>query len=236
MKAYIFLNGFYDFRYIDFYKSEIELADDTVLICADGGIKIFNEINAQVNTNFYPDILLGDEDSVEFDCFTDCDVKIIKKTGQDRTDGEFAVTYAIKKCNCSSLFIWGGLNDARDYNTDHFLGNLKLMRFGFNLYKKDNPNSSHYHAVMRDVFQDIHFVVDSLTVERKGEDVERVSLWTDYSNTTVKSSQNLKWALKNFYIDPNTPNAMRNEFVQGFQTAFIILQENSEPVYLIHNW
>lgn len=260
MKAYIFLNGFYDSRYISFYKKQLDLADDeTVLLCANGGIKIFEKINTQFNANFYPHLLLGDGDSVGFDhvlkcCDADYDwireTKIINKNDQDRTDGEFAVSYAIEKYGCNSIIIFGGLNDARDYNTDHFLGNLKLMRFGFHIYqKKDNTEKSQYCAVMRDVFQDIHFVVDSITIETRrsrnykeitGGDTrrqsERVSFWTDYSSTVVASSEHLKWSLRNFHIDPNAPNAMRNEFVPDAQTASITLRDDSDPVYLIHNW
>lgn len=245
MKAYIFLNGFYDYRYVSFYKKQIESADDgTVSICADGGIKIFEEINDQFNVQLYPDVLLGDGDSVEIDNFANLDIEVVPKIGQSRTDGEFAVSYAIEKYNCNSITIFGGLNDTRDYNTDHFLGNLKLMRFGFCIYQKNSSDKSQYQVVMQDVFQDIHFVVDSIAIKRKritnqqssivNPRIERVSLWTDYSNTVVASSKNLRWSMKNFYIDPNALNAMRNEFAPDAQTASITLQDDSDPVYLIH--
>jgi len=239
MKFHIFLNGFYDLRYINFYKEQIESADDeTVLICADGGIKIIERINDKFDVSLYPDVLIGDGDSVEIGNFSNLDIEVVPKIDQDRTDGEFAVTYAIEKYNCNSITIFGGLNDTKNYNTDHFLGNLKLMRFGFYLYQKNNPRGSQYHAVMRDPFQDIHFVVDSIVIKRKGskQKIEHVSLWTDYSNTVVASSENLRWAMKNYYIDANVPNAMRNEFVTNAQTASINLQDGSDPVYLIHNW
>lgn len=66
--------------------------------------------------------------------------------------------------------------------------------------------------------------------------IERVSLCTDYPNTVVASSENLRWEMMDFYVDPNAPNAMRNEFIPDAQTASITLRNDSDPVYLVHNW
>jgi len=239
MIANIFLNGFYDFRYISFYKEKLDAIDDnTKLLCADGGMKIFEKINKKFDTQIYPDVLLGDMDSVKID--NSANFEIIPKSSKDCTDGEFVVSYAVKKYNCNSIIIFGGLSDAKDYNVDHFLGNLKIMRLGYNLYQEqNNPRSQKnlkYHAVIRDPLQDIHFVVDSIQIERKGNQIERVSLWTDYNNTVVESSKNLRWEMKDYYIDADIPNALRNEFLPTAQSASLNLKKNSDPVFLIHNW
>ena len=67
-RALIFLNGYYDTRYLDFYRQEIESAvkKGSPLICADGGIRIFDELNRDTDRSFIPDVLIGDMDSVRY--------------------------------------------------------------------------------------------------------------------------------------------------------------------------
>ena len=64
--ALIFLNGYYDLRALDFYRSEIESAIENrfPLICADGGIRIFDALNRHGDLPVVPDIHIGDMDSV----------------------------------------------------------------------------------------------------------------------------------------------------------------------------
>ena len=65
-RALIFLNGYYDTRHLDFYRQEIETAVENgfPLICADGGIRIFDELNRDTDMSLIPDVLIGDMDSV----------------------------------------------------------------------------------------------------------------------------------------------------------------------------
>ena len=64
--ALIFLNGYYDTRHLDFYRQEIESAAENrcPLICADGGIRIFDALNRRGDTPCVPDVHIGDMDSV----------------------------------------------------------------------------------------------------------------------------------------------------------------------------
>ena len=89
---------------------------------------------------------------------------------------------------------------------------------------------------MRDPFQTIHFVVSDVTLERKNEGVQRVSLISDDPNVTVESSTSLRWNLGGLNVDPIKTNTLRNEFVAGADQATIHLAEGSDPVYVIHNW
>ena len=89
---------------------------------------------------------------------------------------------------------------------------------------------------MRDPFQTIHFVVSDVTLERKNEGVQRISLISEDTNATVESSTNLRWSLDGLRVDPIKSNALRNEFVSGADQATIHLAEGSDPVYVIHNW
>ncbi|HIE25663.1 TPA: hypothetical protein EYP66_00070 [Candidatus Poribacteria bacterium] len=254
--AFVFLSGFYDDRYYDFYKRQIEnaRANKHLLICADGGLRIFQILNEHFDTTLFPDIVIGDLDSVKqntaiMETFSAKGTRFVTEwTGkidktafsEDYTDGQLAVAYAMQEYGCMNIIMFGGLNDTRNYESDHFLGNLKLMRFGFHKIVAENKR---YCACMRDPLQEIHFVVDSISLQRKSPlfqrgvgGINRVSLFTEYENTVVAESQNLRWPLNNFRIDPDEPNALRNEFIADASTASIKLHPDSEPVYVIHNW
>ncbi len=235
--ALIFLNGYYDTRYLDFYQQEIEYAVKTgsPLICADGGIRIFDELNQHKSDTLIPDILIGDLDSVE-ESTTEAKrtvEKWIGKTDKDYTDGQLAVKYALDTYNSQHIILYGGLPRPEEYETDHFLGNLKLMRFGHYFVKDNRAN---YKAETRDPRQTIHYVLSELRLVRKNSGLQRVSLIAEKANVVVESSQNLRWDLTSLHIHPDLTNALRNEFVEGAAWAELQLTENSNPVYVIHNW
>jgi len=242
--AFIFLSGFYDDQHYGFYRRQIENAKASkhLLICANGGLAIFQILNKYFDVTFSPDVVIGDLDSIKHNaklmenfsakgtCFV---TEWIGKVDKDYTDGQLAVAYAMQEYDSMNIVIFGGLNDARSYESDHFLGNLKLMRFGFHKLAAEDKR---YRVCMRDPLQEIHFVVDSIILQKKSSEINRVSLFTEYGNTIVEESQNLRWALNNFHIDPNEPNALRNEFVENADTASIKLHSDSDPVYVIQNW
>ncbi|MDE0086593.1 MAG: thiamine diphosphokinase [Candidatus Poribacteria bacterium] len=235
--ALIFLNGYYDTRHLYFYQQEIEFAlkEGYPLICADGGIRIFDELNQQEGETLTPDILIGDLDSIE-ERTTEAKHTVEKWIGQtdkDYTDGQLAVKYALDTYNSQHIIFYGGLPRSEEYETDHFLGNLKLMRFGH--YLAMNKNSK-YNAEMRDPRQTIHYVLSELRLIRKNSGLQRVSLIAEEGNVVVENSQNLRWDLASLHIHPDITNALRNEFVDGTEWAEIQLTENSAPVYVIHNW
>lgn len=241
--AFVFLSGFYDERYYEFYKRQIEgaRAHRHFLICADGGLNIFQIVNEQFGIEFCPDVVIGDLDSGRLhervrENFSTMGAHFVAewigRVAKDYTDGQLAVAYAMQAEECLEIVLFGALNQTRSYESDHFLGNLKLMRFGFKLAKGDKR----YRACMRDVLQEIHFVTDSILLPRKSNAINRVSLLTDDENTIVESSDNLRWCLNNFRISPDEPNALRNEFIPDANTASIKLRADSDPVYVIHNW
>ena len=246
--ALIFLNGYYDRRYPEFYKTEIEwgLNHGYPLICADGGIRLFHELNQSLGGKYSPDILIGDLDSCA--CYTDkfaeSTMKIVGewagKTDKDYTDGQLAVTHAIKACDVSGIIIYGGLPRPDGYETDHFLGNLKLMRFGRRVRREYtnacDRNPHLWRAEMRDAFQTIYFVVSELNLKRRNTGLQRVSLLAEHANVFVEDSENLRWSLAGLRIDPDVANALRNEFLPNADTATIRLESDSDPLYVIHNW
>lgn len=250
--ALIFLNGHCDLRYPQFYKRALTWAVESsyLLICADGGIRLFTELNRTNEVPIFPNVLIGDLDSLE-DMPEDI-IEGLERSGthivrewighidKDDTDGQLAVAYAIAEYGCQRILIYGGLPRPNGYEIDHFLGNLRLMRLGFQLFQETpnggRGNGRNWQAEMRDPFQTIHFVVSDVTIERKNEGVQRVSLISEDTNVTVESSANLRWSLDGLHVDPVKTNTLRNEFIKGANQATIRLTEASDPVYVIHNW
>ena len=247
--ALIFLNGHYDLRYPQFYKAALTWAVENghPLICADGGIRLFAELNQTKEVQFSPNVLIGDLDS--FDEMPGDTIEQLERSGthvvrewvghvdKDDTDGQLAVAYAVAEYGCQSVLLYGGLPHPNGYEIDHFLGNLRLMRLGFRLFQQNFHGDKHsWKAEMRDALQTIHFVVSDVTLERKNDGVQRVSLISDDPNVTVECSVNLRWSLDGLHVDPVRTNALRNEFVAGTDYATIHLAAGSDPVYVIHNW
>ena len=268
-RALIFLNGYYDTRHLDFYRQEIETAVENgfPLICADGGIRIFDELNRDTDMSLIPDVLIGDMDSVphrgykplpqeeqtlpqakqivphrgykplpqEEQTLPQAKQTVqewVGKTDKDYTDGQLAVDYALEQFNCRHIIIYGGLPRPEEYETDHFLGNFKLMRFGHYRVSTGEP----YTAEIRDPRQTIHYVLSAVRLTRKSSRLQRVSLIAESPNVIVEKSENLRWDLASLHIHPDLTNALRNEFVEGAESATIQLTDGSAPVYVIHNW
>ena len=235
--ALIFLNGYYDTRNLDFYRQEIESAvkKGYPLICADGGVRIFDELNCSERKPFTPDVLIGDMDSIEGSTTQAKHIveKWVGQTDKDWTDGQLAVKYAIETYNCQHIILYGGLPRPEEYETDHFLGNLKLMRFGHYLV---NDKNADYKAEMRDPQQTIHYVLSELRLSRKNSGLQRISLIAEEPEVVVENSQNLRWDLTSLHIHPDLTNALRNEFVEDAEWAELQLIKDSAPVYVVHNW
>ena len=238
--AFIFLNGYYDTRHLDFYRQEIGIAveNGSPLICADGGIRIFDALNRCGEMPLVPDVLIGDMDSVP----NRGDKPLVQakqivqewigKTDKDYTDGQLAVDYALESYGCRYIIIYGGLPRPEVYETDQFLGNLKLMRFGHYRLSADE----NYKAEMRDPKQTIHYVLSTVRLTRKSSGLQRVSLIAEADNVVVEKSENLRWDLASLHIHPDLTNALRNAFVEGAGWATLRLTDGSDPVYVIHNW
>ena len=247
--ALIFLNGHYDLRHPQFYKEALTWAvkNGHPTICADGGLRLFTALNQSSDAPISPSVLIGDLDSLEempedtLQQLERSGTRIVREwighVDKDNTDGQLAVAYAIAEYGCQRILIYGGLPHPNGYEMDHFLGNLRLMRYGLRLFQESSHGYERsWQAEMRDPLQTIHFVVSEVALERKNKGVQRVSLISDDPNVTVESSVNLRWSLDGLHVDPVKTNALRNEFVTGADQAIIRLSEKSDPIYVIHNW
>ena len=110
-------------------------------------MQCFHNVNQTYGTQFAPTVLIGDLDSLDdvrtmsgIECFRADGMRIVQdwvgRVDKDYTDGQLAVAYAIEEFNSAQIIIYGGLPKSNSYETDHFLGNLKLMRFGFGAFSK----------------------------------------------------------------------------------------------------
>ena len=215
-----------------------------------GASALFTKINRINDTPIFPNVLIGDLDSVEempadtIEGLERSGTHIVREwighVDKDDTDGQLAVAYAITEHDCQRILLYGGLPHPNGYEMDHFLGNLRLMRLGFQLFQASSHgrhgNGHNWQAEMRDPLQTIHFVVSAVTLARKNEGVQRVSLISEDPNVTLESSTNLRWDLNELHVDPIKTNTLRNEFVAGADQATIRLAKGSNPVYVIHNW
>lgn len=258
--ARIFLNGYYDHRYPEFYRQELlqAIEADHPVICADGGIRLFRHLSQTYGEQYHPNILIGDLDSFDESAETET-VEQLEAAGthivrewvgqidKDYTDGQLAVAYAIEECGCQNIIIYGGLPRPDQYETDHFLGNLKLMRFGYWKVSQNRAESDGatdipppYSAELRDALQTIHFVVSDLRLTRKNGGLQRVSLIAEHANVQIETSENLRWEVSGLSIHPDMaddfPCTLRNEFAPQAVWATIRLAKGSYPVYVIHNW
>lgn len=104
MKALLFLNGEAPKYYPDFVNYD-------AIFCADGAY------NYLVKNNLFPDVVLGDLDSIDS---IDSDITLIELPDQNFTDFEKSLLEIKKKY--SEIHVYG----ASGKEQDHFLGNLSV--------------------------------------------------------------------------------------------------------------
>ena len=234
--ALVFLNGFYDAHKLTFYREAIQSAinNGSSIICANGGIRIFEQLNDTFGLDLWPTFLIGDLDSVNqnYKSKITGEVEIISDwiglTDKDSTDGQLAVELALKQFSCNRLDIYGSL--PRKYETDHFLANLKLLRLV-------NKIKSTAQVVLYDPKQTIYRLQSTLTIKRQTNDLtEQISLIAHDRNVRIRRSQGLRWNLTGLWIDPDQPTAVRNEFQSTVNQITIELETSSDPVLVIHNF
>ncbi len=147
MKILIISNGTIDD--IDMLRSEIDITD--YIICADGGARYF------ANLDVYPNIIVGDLDSLDDDIRTHMKEKGIEflkfPAKKDKTDTELAIDYAIDMGVSEVTLI--GVTGTR---FDHTLANIMLLR---RLMEKN------IDAKIVDNHNEIFMIKDELILEKK---------------------------------------------------------------------
>lgn len=236
-KAALFLNGFYDDRYPDFYRSVV-CSSEVFRVCADGALNVWERWRKQFGEEASPDRVVGDFDSLDAKTRRRWerrgvlfDTKWNGITDKDDTDGQLAL-HAAKEAGCVQFEVFGALPKPNDYNVDHFLGNLFLLSEAWAL-RGTHPD---FFARLSDPRQSIYFVVDRLVLERNGNACNRVSLIPFGGETHLHHSEGLKWRLDGLKLTPHRANALRNEFEPDATFCIIELKPDSAPVVVVHNW
>lgn len=236
-RAALFLNGFYDERYPDFYRSVV-CSSEVFRVCADGALNVWERWRKQFGEDALPDLVVGDFDSLDAQTRRRWerrgvifDTKWDGITDKDDTDGQLAFR-AAKEAGCVRFEVFGALPKPDDYNVDHFLGNLFLLSEAWALLGT-HPDFS---ARLCDPRQSIYFVVDRLVLEREGNKGNRVSLIPFGGEASLRRSEGLRWRLDGLKLGSYRANALRNEFETDVTFCLIELEPGSAPVVVIHNW
>lgn len=229
-KALVFLNGFYDYGQMDFYLEVIEKAGaEDVLVCADGGVRIFQKIREKTGKEVRPYLVMGDFDTAEPDRNL-CE-HWEEREGEEYTDGQMVMDYVVGE-GYRRIEIFGGLPRENNREMGHSLGNLRLMGYGFEKSRREE----NYRAAMRGPRQDVHFVHREVGLERKGNGKNMVSIIPVGKNVVVRKTEGLEWELEGSELDFYSTRTLRNVFSKDADRTAVKLEEGSDPVYVVHNW
>lgn len=237
IEAALFLNGFYDDRYPEFYESYAR-APETFRICADGALTVWEDWRGRFGDDVAPDLVVGDFDSltgeerrlwesrgVAFDTTWD------GVTDKDDTDGQLALSAAVN-AGCVRFDIIGALPKPEGGDTDHLFGNLFLLAEA-RARAGAHPD---FAAHLRDPRQTVVLVADRIALARRGSGLNRISLVPFGGTARVRRSEGVRWRLDGLALGMERANALRNEFLPDAKTCAVELEPDSNPVIVFHNW
>jgi len=237
MKAALFLNGFYDDRYPKFYERVVR-ASDVFRVCADGALSVWERWREQFGEEVAPHVVVGDFDSLSDEERRRWESRGVSfdttwegVTDKDDTDGQLALRTALR-AGCVQFEIFGALPKPGEYDTDHFLGNLFLLR---EAHERVGTHPD-YAMRLRDPRQSILLLVGRIALEREGSGLNRLSLIPFGGVARVRRSEGLRWRLDGMTLRTDRANALRNEFESGALSCTVELEVDSAPVILVHNW
>lgn len=179
---------------LELVREEISKCD--LLICADKGAECL------IKYGIYPDILLGDFDSINEDTLNDFKnkkVDIVKFCSEkDFTDTEAAVEKAIE--NGASKIVMLGCTGSR---LDHVLGNIGMLLKCLNLGVK---------ATIKDENNEIFLINKPTKIKgKKGNIFSLLSYSSDVENLTIIGG---KYPLNNYHLEVGNAIGVSNEFVE----------------------
>ncbi len=180
MRTIVALNG---------QKFQFEFKKDDVIICCDGAYEHLKSIGV------VPTVILGDFDSLGY---VPEGAKVFP-VEKDFTDGELAVTEALKYPDNEVVIIYaGGLRE------DHFLGNLSLLL----LAREKNLN-----ARIETEYSSIFYTEGDFTAfAGEGKTVSVVPL----RETLVFGSDGLKYAYRETKLLPSSTLGLSNVAVKDY--------------------
>ncbi len=200
MKCYIFTG------YIEENLKRLDIGND-FLICADKGYE------KALENGFYPDVVIGDFDSIEDveklkeeknKLLKNKRTKILKYSAEkDETDTLLAVQYALEK-GFDEITIVGGLGG----RLDHTMANIQTMAFvkeyWKNQGKKNNKICICDEKNWATVLENEEIVIES----EKGKYLSLISFG---DKVEIIETENLKWDLKNAILENSYPLGVSNQ-------------------------
>jgi thiamine pyrophosphokinase len=235
--AALFLDGFYDDRYPNFYITAAR-APETFRVCADGALSVWEGWRERFGDHVAPDLVVGD-----FDSLADEERALWESRGvvfdttwagitdKDDTDGQLALRAALN-VGCVRFEFFGSLPKPGDYDVDHFFGNLFLLSEA----RARVGERTGFAARLRDPRQSVTLVANRIVIAREGKNLNRVSLIPFGGVARVRRSEGLRWCLDRMTLGTERANALRNEFLPDVAFCSVELETDSAPVVVVHNW
>ena len=203
MEVTVVTNGYIE--NMDILKSIIKNSD--YVICADGAAKYL------MNINIYPDLLVGDLDSIDDDALRWIENGKVKlerfPVKKDMTDTELAIEFALKQ-SPHKINIVGAIGS----RMDHSLGNIML------LYKIHKMGTA---ARIINEINDMTITDSNIKIEGKiGQTVSIIPIGGDVSGVTLEG---LEYPLNDCNIHMGSSLGISNRFIKD--TATISVKEGT---------
>ncbi len=192
MKGLIISSG----KINDYSLLEKLICENDYIVCADGGLDHIMQIDK------IPNIILGDLDSI-----SDLGIEYLNKNNievekfsaiKDNTDTELAIMHLINK-GINDISLIGGTGT----RLDHTVANIFLL-------KRFNEDGTKLKIV--DDNNIIHFVIDSITINRKEN--RFISVIPLNHEGIIVSLIGFKYPLKDKYIEFSSTLGVSNEIIK----------------------
>ncbi len=190
---------------LDFLQSIIENSD--YVICADGAAQYL------MGLNMYPNLLVGDLDSISNDSLEWIEKGNVKleqfPVKKDMTDTELAIEFALKKSPHRITVV--GATGSR---MDHSLGNIMLL---YKIHKMG------IKARIIDELNDITITDSKIKIEGSiGQTISIIPIGGDAKGVTLNG---LEYPLDNYNIHMGSSIGISNRFIQ--EEAIITVEEGT---------
>ena len=242
----LFLNGAAE--NVERYQEPIASADK--IVCVDGGLRLFNKLNAGKM-----DYLVGDLDSIDPKYLNKIPThKIIKKESPDLTDLEFALNFIQRKFLIKKITVIGATGGRFDQTIGNLLELRKAVRnsergerttLRYTQQKAKPCAAAHFslrrgfgRQAGRTVYPEIKIITDNEDVfivknrielkNMRGKTVSVLALGEAKGVTYT----GMKWPLKDYDFPPNWTGAMSNTIVDD--NASVSVREGDVFVFINH--
>ncbi len=191
-------------------EKEINISD--LVVAVDGGMNYLTQLD------ILPDLLIGDEDSINkisLDRIVKNNIKSLSfPREKDSTDMELALNYLYKQ-GCDELLIFGGIGS----RIDHSLGNIFLLNRAYDLGMKARIIANNNEIILID---------NNYTVSKSKD--EYVSILPISTGGACVSLRGFKYPLDRYFIEYGSTIGISNEVLQA--KGYIEVHEGRVLVFI----